>query len=188
MIDEKMLGAEHPLTATTLHSLAGVYSETGRYGEAEQLYDQVCAIYEKKLGAEYPWAATMSRTSPARTVRSAATARRSGSMGRYGNRREDWGPSILLPRRRSAASPACTVIPAVTPKPKRCSSNACASWWQSCRQGIGELQDFGWNVAFRTRASDVTARPPPVSTMPLRPSRPPACNRSTAGPKRPARN
>ena len=188
-IYEKTLGAEHPSTATTLHSLAGVYSETGRYGEAEQLYEQVRAIYEKRLGAEHPWTAT--------TLHNLAgvysdTGRYGEAERLYGQVRaiyeKTWGPSIPRPPRRLAASPACTATPAATPKPKRCSSNACAFWWQSCRQGTRESQDFGWNAASCTRASDATARPPPVSTMPLRPSRPPACNRSTAGPKRPARN
>jgi tetratricopeptide (TPR) repeat protein len=46
-IDEKTLGSEHPSFATTLANLAGVYRETGRYAEAERLYDWVRAIEEK---------------------------------------------------------------------------------------------------------------------------------------------
>jgi tetratricopeptide (TPR) repeat protein len=35
-----------------------VYSDTGRYAEAEALYERVRAIYEKALGPEHPWTAT----------------------------------------------------------------------------------------------------------------------------------
>jgi hypothetical protein len=37
-IKEKILGPEHPDTATTLHSLAVLYGEQGKYEQAEPLY------------------------------------------------------------------------------------------------------------------------------------------------------
>ena len=37
-ICEKMLGPEHPSTATTLHELAVLYGDQGKYEEAEPLF------------------------------------------------------------------------------------------------------------------------------------------------------
>ncbi|MFM7314799.1 MAG: CHAT domain-containing protein, partial [Cyanobium sp.] len=57
-IVEKVLGAEHPDTATSLNTLAELYRAQGRYGEAEPLYKRSLAISEKVLGAEHPLTAT----------------------------------------------------------------------------------------------------------------------------------
>jgi tetratricopeptide (TPR) repeat protein len=53
-IREKALGPEHPETATSLHSLAGLYRDQGRPGEAAPLYQRALAIDEKALGPEHP--------------------------------------------------------------------------------------------------------------------------------------
>ena len=57
-IREKVLGEEHPDTATTLNNLAWLYESQGRYDEAEPLYERALAIYEKVLGEEHPDTAT----------------------------------------------------------------------------------------------------------------------------------
>ena len=52
-IYEIALGPDHPLTATSLNNLAGIYDEQGRYGEAEPLYQRAIAISEKALGPDH---------------------------------------------------------------------------------------------------------------------------------------
>jgi tetratricopeptide (TPR) repeat protein len=54
-ISEKILGEEHPLTATSLNNLALLYWNQGRYGEAEPLLKRALAIREKVLGSEHPY-------------------------------------------------------------------------------------------------------------------------------------
>ncbi|HKX27205.1 MAG TPA: tetratricopeptide repeat protein [Blastocatellia bacterium] len=56
-IRERVLGADHQDTATTLHHLAGLYRAQGKFGMAEQLYKRVVAVYEKAMGALHPWTA-----------------------------------------------------------------------------------------------------------------------------------
>ena len=51
---EKLLGAEHPDTLTTMGNLASTYWNQGRWNEAEQLYIQVMDMRKKLLGAEHP--------------------------------------------------------------------------------------------------------------------------------------
>src|SRR5215211_6182753 len=51
---EGALGPSDPGTAHTPNNLAVVYEALGRYAEAEELYKQVMAIYEKALGPEHP--------------------------------------------------------------------------------------------------------------------------------------
>ncbi|RJP18113.1 MAG: TIR domain-containing protein [Candidatus Omnitrophota bacterium] len=53
-IREKVLGGEHPDTATSLNNLAGLYNSQGRYEEAEPLCRRALAIREKVLGGEHP--------------------------------------------------------------------------------------------------------------------------------------
>ncbi len=57
-IREKVLGAEHPDTATSLNNLATLYDEQGKYEQAEPLHLRALEIYEKILGAEHPDTAT----------------------------------------------------------------------------------------------------------------------------------
>jgi tetratricopeptide (TPR) repeat protein len=53
-IDEKTLGSEHPDLAIRLNNLATVYSDQGKYAEAEPLLKRSLAIYEQKLGPTHP--------------------------------------------------------------------------------------------------------------------------------------
>jgi tetratricopeptide (TPR) repeat protein len=57
-IYEKALGPDHPLVATSLNNLAGLYNNQGRYAEAEPLYKRALAIQEKALGPEHSSVAT----------------------------------------------------------------------------------------------------------------------------------
>ncbi|HEY6286751.1 MAG TPA: tetratricopeptide repeat protein, partial [Ktedonobacteraceae bacterium] len=53
-IREKILGPEHPYTATTLHALAVLYWRQGQYEQAEPLMQRALAIAEKVLGSKHP--------------------------------------------------------------------------------------------------------------------------------------
>jgi len=57
-IRQKVLGPEHPDTATSLDNLAGLYDSQGRYAEAEPLHRRALEIGEKALGPEHPHTAT----------------------------------------------------------------------------------------------------------------------------------
>ncbi|MGA9727952.1 MAG: tetratricopeptide repeat protein, partial [Methylocella sp.] len=57
-IDEKVLGPEHPDTATSLNNLAFLLRDTGHAREAEPLFRRAIAIGEKTLGLEHPNVAT----------------------------------------------------------------------------------------------------------------------------------
>ena len=57
-IIEKVLGPEHPNTATSLNNLAALYLLMGAYSKAEPLYARALAIREKVLGPEHPNTAT----------------------------------------------------------------------------------------------------------------------------------
>ena len=57
-ISERVLGAEHPLTATTYNNMAGVYRAQGEYEKALGYYGKALAIRERVLGAEHPLTAT----------------------------------------------------------------------------------------------------------------------------------
>src|SRR5260370_17226488 len=53
-IRQKVLGSEHPDTATSLNSLALLYWATGEYAKAEPLYQEALRILQKVLGKEHP--------------------------------------------------------------------------------------------------------------------------------------
>jgi predicted ATP-binding protein involved in virulence len=53
-ISEKVLGEEHPNTATSYNNLAGLYESIGAYKKAEPLYLKALKIREKVLGEEHP--------------------------------------------------------------------------------------------------------------------------------------
>ncbi|MFO0701109.1 MAG: tetratricopeptide repeat protein [Nitrospira sp.] len=53
-IREKVLGPEHPETATALNTLGSLYHSVGEYEEARPLMLRVLAIREKVLGMEHP--------------------------------------------------------------------------------------------------------------------------------------
>ena len=57
-LSERVLGPEHPTTATTLNNLAAVLEATGRYQEAEMLYRRSLELSERVLGPEHPTTAT----------------------------------------------------------------------------------------------------------------------------------
>jgi tetratricopeptide (TPR) repeat protein len=54
----QQLGPEHPLTATCLNNLAGLYQVQGKYEPVEPLFQQALAIREMQLGPEHPLTAT----------------------------------------------------------------------------------------------------------------------------------
>ncbi len=54
LIREKVLGKEHPDTATSYNNLAGAYKNQGKYKEAEELYKKAMLIREKVLGEKHP--------------------------------------------------------------------------------------------------------------------------------------
>ncbi|MDR3267632.1 MAG: tetratricopeptide repeat protein, partial [Tannerella sp.] len=57
-IREKVLGKEHPYTASTCNNIAGVYRNQGKYDEALEWYLKALAIVEKVLGKEHPYTAS----------------------------------------------------------------------------------------------------------------------------------
>ena len=57
-ICQKVLGREHPDTATSLNNLAGLYMAMGDYAKAEPLFKEALEIRQKVLGPEHPDTAT----------------------------------------------------------------------------------------------------------------------------------
>ncbi|MEX1376209.1 MAG: tetratricopeptide repeat protein [Eubacteriales bacterium] len=57
-IKEKVLGKEHPNTATTYNNIAGVYQAKGDYDTALRYFDKALEISEIVLGKEHPDTAT----------------------------------------------------------------------------------------------------------------------------------
>ncbi|MDE6889540.1 MAG: tetratricopeptide repeat protein, partial [Eubacterium sp.] len=53
-ISERVLGEEHPDTATSYNNLAFVYESQGEYRKAEELYKKSLGIRERVLGKEHP--------------------------------------------------------------------------------------------------------------------------------------
>ncbi len=53
-IRKRVLGLEHPDTATSLNNLAFLYARQGNYPAAEPLYEQALAIRKRVLGLEHP--------------------------------------------------------------------------------------------------------------------------------------
>ena len=58
VIKEKVLGMEHPNTATTYNNIAIVFDNQGEYAKALEWYQKALAIKEKVLGLEHPSTAT----------------------------------------------------------------------------------------------------------------------------------
>jgi tetratricopeptide (TPR) repeat protein len=54
MVQEKVLGKDHPNVAASLKNLAELYAKTGRYEEAELLLKRSLEIMEKALGPAHP--------------------------------------------------------------------------------------------------------------------------------------
>jgi tetratricopeptide (TPR) repeat protein len=53
-IYQKVLGPEHPNTATSLSDLAVLYQAMGEYAKAEPLLQEALRIRQKVLGSEQP--------------------------------------------------------------------------------------------------------------------------------------
>ena len=53
-ISEKVLGVEHPSTATTYNNIAGVYKDQGDYTVALEWYKKACRIFREKFGKTHP--------------------------------------------------------------------------------------------------------------------------------------
>ncbi|MBK8434112.1 MAG: tetratricopeptide repeat protein [Chloroflexi bacterium] len=53
-IREKVLGAEHPDTATSLNNMGALLRAMGELAEARPYYARALAIRQKLLGAEHP--------------------------------------------------------------------------------------------------------------------------------------
>ncbi len=53
-LTERILGSEHPQTATSLNNLAGLLCATGDYAAARSLYQRALAIRQKRLGSDDP--------------------------------------------------------------------------------------------------------------------------------------
>ena len=51
---QKVLGHEHPDTATSLNNLAMLYDHMGDYAKAEPLYKEALEIRQKVLGPDHP--------------------------------------------------------------------------------------------------------------------------------------
>ena len=60
-IRRRVLGADHPETATSLNKLAGLYRAQGRYVEAAPMVMDAVEIMERVLGAEHPNTKIMSK-------------------------------------------------------------------------------------------------------------------------------
>src|SRR5438445_628881 len=54
----RVLGADHPRTLTSRHSLARAYETAGRVAEAIDLYEQVLTDRVRVLGADHPHSLT----------------------------------------------------------------------------------------------------------------------------------
>jgi tetratricopeptide (TPR) repeat protein len=51
---KRLLGENHPSTASSYNNLASLYNAMGRYEEAEPLYEQALAICQRVLGVNHP--------------------------------------------------------------------------------------------------------------------------------------
>ena len=74
-IRERVLGTEHPDTATTYNNMAGVYEDQGDYEKALEYYGKALAIRERALGTEHPSTATTYNNMAGVSVRRATTPR-----------------------------------------------------------------------------------------------------------------
>jgi tetratricopeptide (TPR) repeat protein len=54
-ITERILGEEHPGTASRLNNLANLLRDQGDYKQARLLVERALEIYEKVLGEEHPY-------------------------------------------------------------------------------------------------------------------------------------
>ena len=50
----QLLGSAHPSVATSLNNLASLYSDQGRYAEAEPLHKEALEMRKQLLGSAHP--------------------------------------------------------------------------------------------------------------------------------------
>jgi tetratricopeptide (TPR) repeat protein len=60
-IRERVLGPDHPDTASSLNNLAGLLEDQGELAAARPLYERALATYERVLGPDHPDTATVRR-------------------------------------------------------------------------------------------------------------------------------
>ena len=53
-IREQKWGTEHPATAISVHGLAELYRQQGKYEQAEPIYQRALAIRQRQLGPTHP--------------------------------------------------------------------------------------------------------------------------------------
>ena len=98
-IRQKVLGPEHPDTATSLNNLAVLYRHMGEYAKAEPLYQEALRIRRRFLGQNIPTRRPASITWPCCTRRWASTPKPNRSTRkRSGSTRRSLGQNI--PTRR----------------------------------------------------------------------------------------
>lgn len=51
---ERVLGPDHPHTATILHNLGLLLHDQGQYAQAQHYHEQAVAIVERVLGPDHP--------------------------------------------------------------------------------------------------------------------------------------
>ena len=141
---QKVLGPEHPDTATSLNNLAALYQAMGEYAKAEPLFQEALRIRQKVLGPEHPDTAT--------SLNNLAVLYE--EMGEYAKAeplfqealqicRRFLGQNIPTRRPASITWPRCTRRWASTPKPNRSSKK---------RSGSGR-RFLGQNIPTRRSAS-----------------------------------
>ena len=54
-VKERVLGSDHPSTATTYNNMAGVYKAKGDYEKALKYYEKALTVFKVKLGANHPY-------------------------------------------------------------------------------------------------------------------------------------
>ena len=171
-IDQGRLPAADTLLATDLNNLALLYQATGRYAQAEPLYQRAIAIGEKTLGPEHPDLATQLNNL---AVLYQATGRYAQAEPLY-QRAIAIGEKTLGPEHPDLATgsttwPSSTGPPAATRRPSRSTSAPSRS--------------------ARRRSAPSTPTSPPASTTWPCSTGPPAAtrrpSRSTSAPSRSAR-
>ena len=108
-IYEKVLGSDHPSTATTYNNIATAYYKQGAYTKALDWYKKAMAIREKVLGPEHPSTAT-TYTNIARIYYNRGDY--DTALDRYKKalaiREKVLVPSVRIRQRRTPTSPAHT--------------------------------------------------------------------------------
>ncbi len=88
-ICRKVLGEQHPLTATSCHNVAYILDIQGKYSEAEKNYRQALTIWRKALGEEHPDIATCYNN----------LAFILNAQGKYREAEEDWRQALAIRRK-----------------------------------------------------------------------------------------